>query len=160
MINWKTTICIEVGKYNETQLFVIGEQLNIKDGFLKLLKDEGSLRVYWDMTKPYVIGSLKRKEFHNLYDKPLYKGLLLNGNYSSLSKAEKDKLLKLEPYQFKTKKNQTKLLNIPGTYTEQEETVEIEEILEVDAILDKILEFGISSLTKKEKEFLDNYNEQ
>ena len=160
MINWKTTICIEVGKYNETQLFVIGEQLNIKDGFLKLLKDEGSLRVYWDMTKPYVIGSLKRKEFHNLYDNPLYKGLLLNGNYSSLSKAEKDKLLKLEPYQFKTKKNQTKLLNIPGTYTEQEETVQIEEVLEVDAILDKILEFGISSLTKKEKEFLDNYNEQ
>ena len=168
MINWKTTICIEVSKYNEAQLFVIGEQLNIQEGFLKLLKDEGSVRVYWDMTKPYVIGSIKRKELHNAFTKSLYKGLYLNHNYASLTKKDKDKLLKLEPYQFKTKKNNTKPWNISGTYTEVSsndevevvENVSVEEILEIDAILDKILEYGISSLTKNEKDFLDNYNEK
>ena len=163
MINWKTTICIEVGKYNEDQLFVIGEQLNIHEGFLKRLKDEGTTRVYWDMTKPFVIGSLKRKDLHNTFDVSLYKGLLLNVNYSSLTKKDKDRLLKMEPHQFKTKKNNTKPWNISGTYTEvslneEVDDLVVEEILEIDAFLDKILELGIQSLTKREKDFLDNLN--
>lgn len=165
-MNWSKIICIEVKKYNDSQLFVISEQLNIIDGYLKRLKDEGSVRVYWDVTKTYIIGSLKRKDLHNDYNKTLYKGLLLNSNYFSMTKKEKDKLLNIQPMEFNTKKNATKPIVIFSNSVENSqnntdvietvEVVETVEVLELDSILDKIYKFGINSLTKNEKEFLDN----
>ena len=156
-MNWSKIICIELRKYNDSQLSVISEQLNLIDGYLKRLKDEGSVKVYWDVTKTYVVGSLKRKDLHNSYDTHLYKGLLLNENYFSMTKKDKDKLLNIQPTEFNTKKSATKHMVV---LEKSKVTKSVVEVLEVDAILDKIFKYGISSLTKNEKDFLDKESQK
>lgn len=149
-MNWSNIICIEIKKYNNQQLDVICEQLNLQPGILKEFKESGSTRLYWEKDKPYVIGGLKREDLREKFSKPLYKGLYLNVNYSHLTQKEKDKLLKIQPTDFKTKKSvkskvETKLNQKNST-----------EVFEVDSILDKISALGITSLTKNEKKFLDD----
>ena len=149
-MNWSNIICIEIKKYNDQQLDVICEQLNLQPGILKEFKESGSTRLYWEKDKPYVIGGLKREDLREKFSKPLYKGLYLNVNYSHLTQKEKDKLLKIQPTDFKTKKSvksksETKLTQKNST-----------EVFEVDSILDKISALGITSLTKNEKKFLDD----
>lgn len=149
-MNWSNIICIEIKKYNNQQLDVICEQLNLQPGILKEFKESGSTRLYWEKDKPYVIGGLKREDLREKFSKPLYKGLYLNVNYSHLTQKEKDKLLKIQPTDFKTKKSvksksETKLTQKNST-----------EVFEVDSILDKISALGITSLTKNEKKFLDD----
>ena len=104
-MNWSNIICIEIKKYNNQQLDVICEQLNFPLGSLIEFKDSGSTRLYWEKDKPYVIGSVKKEDLREKFHKPLYKGLYLNTNYSHLSQKDKDKLLKIQPTDFKTKKN-------------------------------------------------------
>lgn len=149
-MNWSNIICIEIKKYNNQQLDVICEQLNLQPGVLKEFKESGSTRLYWEKDKPYVIGGLKKEDLREKFSKPLYKGLYLNTNYSHLTQKEKDKLLKIKPTEFQTKKN-SKILNVVEQKKEKSQLV-----LDLDSILDKISEFGMNSLTKIEKKFLDD----
>jgi hypothetical protein len=149
-MNWSNIICIEIKKYNNQQLDVICEQLNLQPGVLKEFKESGSTRLYWEKDKPYVIGGLKKEDLREKFSKPLYKGLYLNTNYSHLTQKEKDKLLKIKPTEFQTKKN-SKILNVVEQKKEKSQLV-----LDLDSILDKISEFGMNSLTKLEKKFLDD----
>lgn len=150
-MNWSNIICIEIKKYNNQQLDVICEQLNLQPGTLKEFKDSGSTRLYWEKDKPYVIGGLKREDLRESFSKPLYKGLYLNTNYSHLSQKEKDKLLKIKPTEFKTKKN-AKVFSVVENYSQKN----TKEFLDLDSILDKISASGMNSLTKNEKKFLDD----
>ena len=149
-MNWSNIICIEIKKYNNQQLDVICEQLNLQPGILKEFKESGSTRLYWEKDKPYVIGGLKKEDLREKYSKPLYKGLYLNVNYSHLTQKDKDKLLKIKPTEFQTKKN-SKVFNVVEQKKEKSQLV-----LDLDSILDKISEFGMNSLTKLEKKFLDD----
>lgn len=149
-MNWSNIICIEIKKYNNQQLDVICEQLNLQPGILKEFKESGSTRLYWEKDKPYVIGGLKREDLREKFSKPLYKGLYLNVNYSHLTQKEKDKLLKIQPTDFKTKKSVKS--KVETKLTQKNST----EVFEVDSILDKISALGITSLTKNEKKFLDD----
>lgn len=149
-MNWSNIICIEIKKYNNQQLDVICEQLNLQPGILKEFKESGSTRLYWEKDKPYVIGGLKKEDLREKYSKPLYKGLYLNGNYSHLTQKDKDKLLKIKPTEFQTKKN-SKVFNVVEQKKEKSQLV-----LDLDSILDKISEFGMNSLTTLEKKFLDD----
>lgn len=148
-MNWSNIICIEIKKYNNQQLDVICEQLNLQPGILKEFKESGSTRLYWEKDKPYVIGGLKREDLREKFSKPLYKGLYLNVNYSHLTQKEKDKLLKIQPTDFKTKNVKSK----SETKLSQKNSAEV---FELDSILDKISALGITSLTKNEKKFLDD----
>jgi hypothetical protein len=148
-MNWSNIICIEIKKYNNQQLDVICEQLNLQPGILKEFKESGSTRLYWEKDKPYVIGGLKREDLREKFSKPLYKGLYLNVNYSHLTQKEKDKLLKIQPTDFKTKSVKSKV----ETKLSQKNSAEV---FELDSILDKISALGITSLTKNEKKFLDD----
>ena len=149
-MNWSNIICIEIKKYNNQQLDVICEQLNLQPGVLKEFKESGSTRLYWEKDKPYVIGGLKKEDLREKFSKPLYKGLYLNTNYSHLTQKEKDKLLKIKPTEFQTKKNS----KIPNVVEQKKEKSQL--VLDLDSILDKISEFGMNSLTKLEKKFLDD----
>lgn len=149
-MNWSNIICIEIKKYNNQQLDVICEQLNLQPGILKEFKESGSTRLYWEKDKPYVIGGLKKEDLREKYSKPLYKGLYLNVNYSHLTQKDKDKLLKIKPTEFQTKKN-SKVFNVVEQKKEKSQLV-----LDLDSILDKISEFGMNSLTTLEKKFLDD----
>lgn len=153
-MNWSNIICIEIKKYNNQQLDVICEQLNLQPGILKDFKDSGSTRLYWEKDKPYVIGSVKKEDLREKFHKPLYKGLYLNTNYSHLSQKEKDKLLKIQPTDFKTKKNTKVFAEVKKESNKKVSNVN--EFLETDAILDKILKLGMNSLTMNEKKFLDD----
>lgn len=156
-MNWSKIICIEIKKYNNQQLDVICERLNLQDGILKEFKDSGTLKVYWETDKPYVIGGLKRQDLRDKYHKPLYKGLYLNSNYSSMTQKEKDRLLKIQPTEFNTKKVSKTVENKVQVEKVISKVVDsIPEVLEVDAILDKISMYGMTSLTKNEKRFLDD----
>ena len=93
-MNWSNIICIEVKKYNNQQLDVICEQLNLQPGTLAVFKESGSTLLYWEKDKSYVIGSVKKETLRDGFSKPLYKGLFLNSNYNHLSQKEKDRLLK------------------------------------------------------------------
>lgn len=150
-MNWSNIICIEIKKYNNQQLDVICEQLNLQPGILKEFKESGSTRLYWEKDKPYVIGGLKKEELRESFSKPLYKGLYLNTNYSHLTQKEKDKLLKMKPTEFQTKKK-TKILTVVEQKTQKLQN----QVLDLDSILDKISEFGMNSLTTFEKKFLDD----
>jgi len=153
-MNWSNIICIEIKKYNNQQLDVICEQLNLQPGILKDFKDSGSTRLYWEKDKPYVIGSVKKEDLREKFHKPLYKGLYLNTNYSHLSQKEKDKLLKIQPTDFKTKKNTKVFAEVKKESNKK--VSNLNEVLETDAILDKILKLGMNSLTMNEKKFLDD----
>ena len=152
-MNWSNIICIEIKKYNNQQLDVICEQLNFPLGSLIEFKDSGSTRLYWEKDKPYVIGSVKKEDLREKFHKPLYKGLYLNTNYSHLSQKDKDKLLKIQPTDFKTKKN-TKVF-VESIKDSNKKVFSVKEVLETDAILDKIFKSGMNSLTMNEKKFLD-----
>jgi len=153
-MNWSNIICIEIKKYNNQQLDVICEQLNFPLGSLIEFKDSGSTRLYWEKDKPYVIGSVKKEDLREKFHKPLYKGLYLNTNYSHLSQKDKDKLLKIQPTDFKTKKN-TKVF-VESIKDSNKKVFSVKEVLETDAILDKIFKSGMNSLTMNEKKFLDD----
>ncbi len=152
-MNWSNIICIEIKKYNNQQLDVICEQLNLQPGVLAEFKESGSTRLYWEKDKPYVIGGVKKEELRDKFHKPLYKGLYLNTNYNHLSQKEKDRLLKIQPTEFKTKKNAKVFVE---TKTKTKNVSTVNEVLETDAILDKILKSGMNSLTQNEKKFLDD----
>ena len=153
-MNWSNIICIEIKKYNNQQLDVICEQLNFPLGSLIEFKDSGYTRLYWEKDKPYVIGSVKKEDLREKFHKPLYKGLYLNTNYSHLSQKDKDKLLKIQPTDFKTKKN-TKVF-VESIKDSNKKVFSVKEVLETDAILDKIFKSGMNSLTMNEKKFLDD----
>jgi len=153
-MNWSNIICIEIKKYNNQQLDVICEQLNFPLGSFIEFKDSGSTRLYWEKDKPYVIGSVKKEDLREKFHKPLYKGLYLNTNYSHLSQKDKDKLLKIQPTDFKTKKN-TKVF-VESIKDSNKKVFSVKEVLETDAILDKIFKSGMNSLTMNEKKFLDD----
>lgn len=153
-MNWSNIICIEIKKYNNQQLDVICEQLNFPLGSLIEFKDSGSTRLYWEKDKPYVIGSVKKEDLREKFHKPLYKGLYLNTNYSHLSQKDKDKLLKIQPTDFKTKKNTKVFAEVKKESNKKVSNVN--EVLETDAILDKIFKSGMNSLTMNEKKFLDD----
>jgi hypothetical protein len=153
-MNWSNIICIEVKKYNSQQLDVICEQLNLQPGTLAVFKESGSTLLYWEKDKSYVICSVKKEALRDSFSKPLYKGLYLNSNYNHLSQKEKDRLLKIQPTDFRTKKN-TKVFTESKSSNKKLSNI-LNEVLETDAILDKIFKSGMNSLTSNEKKFLDD----
>ena len=58
----------------------------------------------------------------------------------------------------KVAKNVENSKSVPEVEVKNEVEVktEVEEVLELDPILEKISKFGVNSLTKREKDFLDN----
>jgi hypothetical protein len=138
-------VCIDLTKYNYEQLTKVSEIIGIVDGSLQQDKKNGVKKVFLDPTARTTIGLIVSDPENYLRT---YKGLVLCEEYSHLTKKEKDKLLKMEgsKLDFKRKKNSVHVV----------EGISVPEVLELDAILDKIGKLGIDSLTQKEKEFLDN----
>lgn len=148
-LNWSNIICIEVKKYNDQQLEVIEIQLGAIPDVLKMIKAGGTTKI-WVEHGEGIIAYLEKKELWDNYDVPLYKGLLVTQRYSPLTKKDKDKLLKMKPVEFNTKKSSIKKVASVASDIE----------LSVDDILDKISQLGINSLSKEEKDFLDKISRQ
>lgn len=153
-MNWSKVICIEVRKYNQSQLTKIAESLGFDanpsdESYFSLFgcKENKVEKVYLieGESGPFAIQYKKEVGVNSQY--PLYKDILfIYPDYRGLSKKEKDKILKIESYDFfkkgENKDISTQMIDKP--------------VLDLDIILDKIGKFGINSLLKEEKEFLDN----
>lgn len=153
----KGIFCVDLTKYNHDQLSRVCQIIGIGDGSLQEAKRNGTKKVYFDHENRLFIGEVVSDG--DKYATPHYKNLILTKEFSHLSKKEKDKLLKMDGYQFNTKKNgKNPFFDEVELVTESTEILKElpKVVLEIDAILDKISKFGMKSLTLEEKEFLDN----
>ncbi len=172
-ININKIICINLASLNAQQLFAICETYFIGFEELYRRKTETKVSMYWmseEKIVAYVIGGFFR----------------INSNFGPVSLEDQELLKKMKPiktpkmpktasalsnykafladgYDIRTPSMDSKLAAIEAA---KERSLKIEEeketkksllsILDVDLILEKISEYGISSITKEEKEFLDN----
>ena len=165
-MDFSKIICIEVKKYNESQLVKICEALGFdayppSDEYFTLIDNYKVIeRVYLIPGEPGPFALKYKKGVGVNSPNPLYKDILfIYKRYSGLSKKEKDRLLKIEPTDF-SNKGLKKFLNkdlVEVSVNKVEKSVKnTVSVLELDVILDKIGKFGINSLLKEEKDFLDN----
>lgn len=156
-MNFSKIICIEVKKYNDVQLAKISEMLGFgstapSDEYFTLqeAKKDKVERVYILEGESSVLALKFKKGVES--QTPYYKDVLfIYPKYRGLSKKEKDNILKVEPVDFFAKKPKS---------TVKAKTSTVSPVLDLDLILDKIGEFGINSLLKEEKDFLDNLSKQ
>jgi hypothetical protein len=127
--NLKDIYCVDLTKYTEYQVFVIQEELGYK-GLLEA-KREGVLKIFFnEEDKSSVAYIINNNKYSN------YKGFAPCEKYSGhITKHQRKYMMNMDSYEF----------NI------------LEESLVVDDILDKILEYGIDSISTGEKDFLDNF---
>jgi hypothetical protein len=155
-------IVIDLTKYNDSQLVIISNQLKVVDSlkiakFLSKTKKDGSIRAwYLPEMDEFLCGQYNRK-IDDLGCS--YKNMVFNEDIKiSLSKKDKDFLLKMKPTVFDTKVKKSVVKESIVEKLVDIEVVKLPIVLEVDVILDKISQFGINSITKEERDFLDNLN--
>jgi len=148
--NINKVICISLKSHNEQQLKAISEVYKLD--FNTLVKVKDSLSKIWiEAGGDYAIAFVTVDS-----DVPQ-----VSENFCPITKKEKDSLYKIRP--IKTPK-MPKVSRVVDTKVEDElSNVFIEDlisdldvILDVDTILEKITNKGIKSLTKAELDFLDN----
>jgi hypothetical protein len=152
--------CVDLTKYNQDQLTKISDIIGINSSSLIESKVNGTKRVYFDHENRLFIGELVKDDTKYIRS---YKNLVLTEDFAHLSKREKDQLINMDPYKFNTKNvdkndffNSVVETKIDVSKSEVVDVVRVSNIvLEIDAILDKISDYGIKSLTKEEKDFLD-----
>jgi hypothetical protein len=154
---------------NEQQLFAVSETYTIAFTALMSFKKDRFEKIWLDKDGEYIIAS----EFDG--------EITINSIYCPITKKDKDSVIKVKPIKPpKMPKDErsvgaykhylsegfdikTKSLDRKDKYFENIEEAEIVEeikevVLDVDTILDKISKLGIKALSKEEKDFLDNQN--
>jgi hypothetical protein len=167
--NIKNVICIPIKSMNEQQLFAVSETYTIAFTALMTFKKDRFEKIWLDKDGEYIIAS----EFDG--------EITINSIYCPITKKDRDSVIKVKPIKPpKMPKDErsvgaykhylsegfdikTKSLDKKDKYFEIEEAEIVEEIkeevvLDVDTILDKISKLGIKALSKEEKDFLDNQN--
>ena len=169
-INFNKIICINIASLNAQQLFAICETYLIGFEELYKRKTETKVSMYWVKDKDivaYVIGGF----------------FFMSTDYKTVSLEDQEKLKKMPPiktpkmpkteqavnnykafleegYDIRTPSMDSKLAFFEEKRKEARAAIEVRAnlpvVLETDAILDKIGKYGISSITEKEREFLDN----
>jgi hypothetical protein len=140
-MNFSKITCIDLRKYNYSQLTMVSEKIGLVDGCLQDVKRDKIVKVFLDDDAKSVIAYV----VSNPNDYALsYKSLVVTPAYAHITKRDKDKLLKMTASVFVTDKVKvnSKVINSPV-------------VLDLDVILDKITKSGISSLLTEEKDFLD-----
>lgn len=156
-------VSIDLKKYNDSQLEVISKHLCEVNSpkmvkFLSTIKKSGVVRTWYLPEMDEFICNQYDKKMDDL-GVALYKNMVFNEDIKmSLSKKDKDSLLKMKSTEFNTKVKKTILKESIVESVVDIEVIQLPVILELDSILDKISKYGINSITKEEKDFLDNLN--
>lgn len=155
-------VVIDLTKYNDSQLEIISKQLKDVNSlkmakFLSKAKKDGSVKAwYLPEMDEFLCGQYNKKVDDLGYS---YKNMVFNEDLKiSLSKKDKDSLLKMKSTEFNTKVRKTTLKESIVERMVDIEVVQLPVVFEVDSILDKIGKYGIDSISKEEKDFLDNLN--
>ena len=165
----QNVFCIPLKSMNEQQLFAVSESYTIAFDILVELKNSSFDRIWLEKGGVYMIAYEIDGEFS------------INAMYCPITKKDRDSILKVKSikspkmpkdersvgaYKYYLSKGfdvKTKSLDRKSEYFENIELVEVvkeeiteDVILDIDVILDKITRLGITSLSKEEKDFLDN----
>lgn len=140
-MNFSKITCIDLRKYDYSQLTMISEKIGLVDGCLQDVKRDKVVKVFLDNDAKSVIAYVVSNPDDYAVS---YKNLVVTPAYAHMTKGDKDRLLKMSVSVFSTDKVKinSKAINLPV-------------VLELDVILDKITKSGISSLLTEEKDFLD-----
>jgi hypothetical protein len=169
-INFNKIICINLDSVNAQQLFAICETYFIGFEELYRRKTETKVSMYW-MTESKVVAFVIGGFFR------------MGSDFESVSLEDQERLKKIKPvktpkmpkteqavknykafldegYDIRTPSMDSKLEFFERDREEIIEPVDVKiklpVVLETDAILDKIVKYGIDSITIEEKNFLDN----
>jgi hypothetical protein len=169
----KNVICINIGSLNQQQLFSISENYFLGFEPLVAIKNDGIERIWVEVNGDWLIAFSTSDEPQNM---------VVSKNFCPISKRDRDSLLKLKPiktpkiphndemlrnyefylskgYKIKTKSLDIKLEKLNQQVLEQKSKPKNIE-MDVDTILDKIVDSGMTSLTKRELKFLDDYSQK
>ena len=151
-LNWNEIVCIDLRSYNDESLAMIEEFFGIANSGFIDNKKIGINKIYFIPNGGEAIGYEVKKGFENKIDGDWYKGI---STTIPLSRRELKKLSEIKPldfYKLRKELNKAAIKDIEKIELVSETEVE----LELDTILEKISKSGITSLTKIEKDFLDN----
>ena len=165
-LNFNKIICINLESLNSQQLFAVSEHYRFGFAGLYESKNVTKVRKYWLLEGGSVVAFQIADQF------------IIGDKFNPLTKSDYDKLKSMKSVKTpKTPTDDTTLNNYKAFLEEgfdirtpkmdarlewkksnqnKVQFVDLPVVLEVDAILDKIAKYGIGSITKEEKEFLDN----
>ena len=170
-INIDEIICFNLRSLNAQQLFAICETYFLGFESLYKIKMDGDISLYWinfNDKNPvaFVTSDLSSKTRFDLF--------ITSSRFPNISIEDQEKLKAMKPLRTpKMAKTTTALNNYKAFLAEGYDirtpsmdstlaAIELKKlreslpvVFEVDAILEKISEYGISSITKEEKDFLD-----
>ena len=159
-LNWNEIVCINLRSYNDESLAMIEEFFGIGNSVFIKNKKIGINKIYFIPNGGEAIAYEVKKGYESKIDGDWYKGV---STTIPLSRRELKKLSEIKPLDFyKLRKELNKVARsvenseLVPEVEEVEVKTEVEEVLELDPILEKISKFGVNSLTKREKDFLDN----
>ena len=135
---------IDLRMYNDQQLSVVTEKLNLVDGCLQKLKKDGFAKLWLDDVNGIDVGYMLKSDM-GVTNAFTYKGLVINDGII-LSKKEKDSLLKMKPTVFDTKKPKNrsdvkvtdKVIHINGVEVKEskDETFDLDVLIKEKEVLD------------------------
>ena len=166
-LNFNKIICINLESLNSQQLFAVCEYYKFGFEGMYQRKRDTKVQKYWILEGGDVVAFQISDQF------------IIGDKFNPLTKSDYDKLKSMKPVKTpKTPTDDTTLNNYRAFLEEGFEDirtpkmdarlewkksnqnkvqfVDLPVVLEVDAILDKIAKYGIDSITKEEKDFLDN----
>lgn len=170
-INFDKVFCIDLMKYNDQTLREFADFFGLNGDAICFNKKNGLKKYYiylniTDTDTGYLGGhdviAIEFKENCKLdTEGPLYKGIKLN---VPLSRRQIDKLIKVKPFDFisfrkkqnkiETEEKRQQKLQTQDTAISNSK-IQGSKSFELDDILDKISKFGIDSLSRNERKFLD-----
>lgn len=152
MADFDNIICIDLTKYNYEKLKEIAKDLNIENyEGLAANKKQGISKMWLDSKSSFVTIAYMVKGYNDLI----------------IAEEFKEELTKILPIEVEVKERLKPIINRDdfdnseiGVNTnlsiDEKRNINLPVILDIDIILDKIQEYGLDSITKEEKKFLDN----
>lgn len=146
-------ICINLKSHNKERLFSISEKYNISFEVLLQMKRDGFTKIWVESGGDFVIACM-----HKCYPG----SFIVKYNYRPMTQKDEDFLRKIIPVKAPEMPNKLE----KNSFLNSAESVKkprlpknkLPEVLDLDAILDKIGQSGMESLTRNENEFLNNYS--
>lgn len=142
-------VCISLKSHSDEHLSAICDNLSLSFESISALKSEGIFKIWIEKNGEYLISftTLKEPDYMNICE-----------NYSEFADnltmiCFLKKIVPVPTPKIKKKRDDSRVS------TDLKSSVAVDKdriILEVDTILEKIFKYGIQSISKKEKDFLDS----
>ncbi len=141
-LNLNKIFCVSLKSHNDSQLEAIAATYDVSFEFLVEAKSEGCKKIWLPIGGGVVIAGLDTDNIEDVY---------FSSEYLPMDSKTRKSILNIKPV--KTPKMPSFAKSSKKQKTDK---VKVEVVLDVDTILDKISAFGMSSITKKELDFLNS----